>query len=376
MDAAGAVVLGGYVNGLGLVRSLGDRGVPAAVVTTQPFDIAHRSRYVDGHEGVEGLAERPGALADLLERRAPDWGGRVLLPTNDESLEALATHHGRLARHYRIESPPEAAGYLLDKRRMAAAAEEVGADLPRRYGPADPATAERDDLRFPVLVKPLAAPRFAARFGVKVFEARARDELRACVARLGGIEADVHDLVPGGDSHIYAHAIHLDARGEPSPGVTVRKLRQSPPHFGVARMAELPADPPPGLHELTVELARRIGQRGPAVAEFKRDPRDGSLRFIEVNGRSVVYNALLRRAGLDLAALAGGGNGARTSGWPGVWVNLHADLLHATLRERLPARELVAPYRRPRLDAVWSRTDPRPFIAQWSWTARRAMRLA
>jgi D-aspartate ligase len=373
---SGAVVLGGYVNGLGLVRALGARGVPVAVVRTQPFDIAHRSRHVDGHARVEDVAERPETLAELLMDRARDWGGRVLLPTNDESLEALATHHDRLASHYRIESPPDAAGYLLDKRRMASAARAVGAELPHRYGPADAVTAEREDLRFPVLVKPLAGHRFAARFGAKVFEARDRGELRACVARLDGIEADVHDLVPGDDSHIYAHAIHIDARGEPTPGVTIRKLRGSPPRFGVARVAEIPARPPPGVHELTVELARRIGQRGPAVAEFKRDPRDETLRFIEVNGRPVVYNALLRRAGLDLAAIACAGAGARANGWRGVWVNLHADLLYALLRERLGVRELVAPYRRPKVEAVWSRDDPRPFMAQWAWTARRATQRA
>jgi predicted ATP-grasp superfamily ATP-dependent carboligase len=112
------------------------------------------------------------------------------------------------------------------------------------------------------------------------------------------------------------------------------------------------------------------------VAEFKRDPRDGTLRFIEVNGRSVVYNALLRRAGLDLAGLAWDGKPARTNGWRGVWVNLHADLLYAVLRERLGPREFLAPYRRPTVEAVWSRSDPRPFTAQWAWTARRATRRA
>lgn len=40
MQGRGAIVVGGYVNGLGIVRALAARGIPVAVVTTQPFDVA------------------------------------------------------------------------------------------------------------------------------------------------------------------------------------------------------------------------------------------------------------------------------------------------------------------------------------------------
>ena len=145
MAASGAVVLGGYVNGLGLVRSLAARGVPTAVVTTQPFDIAHRSRHVAEHEAVSDLDARPGALAELLERRAGSWGGRLLLPTNDEALEALAAHHDRLAPLYRMAYAPEAAPVLLDKARMAEAARASSAmsALSSRTGAASGAYAIR-----------------------------------------------------------------------------------------------------------------------------------------------------------------------------------------------------------------------------------------
>lgn len=383
MAAAGAVVIGGYVNGLGLVRALAARRIPAAVVTTKPFDIAHRSRWCVAHAAVSGIEERPEALAELLERRAGDWPGWALLPTNDEAMAALAEHHDRLSSLYRVVSPPaEVARHFLDKNLMLEVARSVGADVPHDYGPAVQATAARGDLRFPVLVKPLAGYRFQARFGSKLFVAQDGEELRRAIRRVGeaGIPAQVVDCVPGADDRIYQHCTYVDARGEPLGSLTMRKLRQSPPFFGVARVAEIPARPP-DLREPTVEILRRIGHRGIATAEFKLDPRDGSVRFIEVNGRSVNFNPLLRRAGLDLAGLAwadhveGSAERARPNGWPGVWINLHADLLHAMLRRReqpLSARELIAPYRRPRIEAVWSAADPLPFLAQWSRTAGEA----
>lgn len=377
----GAVVIGGYVNGLGLVRSLAARGIPTAVVVTQPFDLAHRSRWAREHAAVPDLEERSDGLMELLERRARDWAGWALLPTNDAALAALSEHHERLSSTYRVVSPPtEVARHLLDKRPMLDLARAAGVDLPHCHGPAVEATAAAPGLRFPVVVKPTVPYRFYARFGCKLFLARDREELRRSIARLveAGIPGDVFDFVPGPDSQIYAYCTYVDAAGEPSEGVLVHKLRQNPPLVGDARVADVARDDGT-LREATVEIVRRIGFRGMAIAEFKLDPRDGRHRFLEVNGRSVVYNGLLRRAGLDLAGLAwadhvdGRPERPRPNGWPGVWIHLHPDVLYATLHrrhQRIGLRDFLAPYARTKIEAVWSARDPRPFLSQWGRTAR------
>ena len=377
MGGPGAVVIGGYVNGLGVVRALAARGVRTAVITTKPYDIAHRSRWVAAHRAVSDLQERSDGLVELLEQETSDWAGWALVPTNDEALAALREHGERLSSRYRIVAPsPDAIRHLLDKRLMMEAARAVGADTPHCYGPADAATAALGDLRFPVVVKPLVAPRFFSRFRSKLGVAEDRGELERWIAEMtrARIPGLVLDLVPGPDSHIYAYCAYLDGNGEPIAGRLVRKLRQTPPGFGDARVAEVVEDEP-GLREATVEIARRMDLRGMVMAEFKRDSRDGRLRFFEVNGRSVVFNALLRRAGVDLAGLAWdehmGGHVSPRAGtdWRGVWIHLHPDLLHSALegrRGRMGLAEFVAPYRRPKIEAVWSARDPMPFAAQWS----------
>jgi D-aspartate ligase len=382
MARAGAVVIGGYINGLGVVRALAARGVPVAVIETRPYDVAGHCRFLAGQERALDLEERPESLPEILERRR-DWDGWALLPSTDGALAAVTDLRDELSpRHPIIAAPPEAVRCVLDKRRMREAAESVGISVPACHGPAASALLARPP-RFPVVVKPNAGARFAARFGVKVLVARDAPELEACVARVeaAGLACEVYDLIPGADDQIYAYSTYLDRRGVPCGGLTIRKLRQSPPGFGVARLAELVPDPP-GLREATIELARHIGLVGIAEAEWKRDERDGSFRFIEINGRSVIFNALLRRGGLDLAALAYGetveGNleAPSCAGWPGVWVNLHADLLHALLgRDETWTswRQLFGPYRRPVLEAVWSARDPGPFLVQWGRSARAAL---
>ncbi len=363
---------------------LRQRGIRTAVVRTKPYDLAHHSRWISGTAEAPGIEHRPELLVEVLERRAADWRGWALFPTNDEALSALAQHHERLSARFVVVAPPwEVTRSLVDKDLMLEAARAVGADLPRSYGPATAATAAGEELRFPVVVKPKVGYRFASSFGTKLFVADDSAALHRCISKLAAarLEAQVFDFVPGRDDRIYAYCTYVDERGEPCEGLTVHKLRQAPPLFGVARAAEVvPTDP--NLRELTVELLRRIGFRGIAVTEFKLDPRDGRFRFIEINGRSVIYNALLRRAGLDLTALAwsdyvlGKPAAFRSTGWPGVWVNMHADLLYSAFHRgagRVGLADLVASYRRPLIDAVWSAGDPGPFVEQWARTARAGL---
>jgi predicted ATP-grasp superfamily ATP-dependent carboligase len=377
----GAVVVGAHANGLGVIRALGARGTRIAAISTRPFDIAHYSRFVSERHALPQLHDRREALVELLEANAGRWDGWAVFPTNDDALTALAEHHDRLSRSYRLTVQPwELVSHMVDKDRMDVLARQAGIDLPTCYGPATHATASRSDLRYPVLVKPIQHDRLISLFGTKLFLARDADELRAAIARLqgAGISGLVFEFIPGPDSNIYVYCVYMDAAGEPSPGITVRKLRQNPPAVGGARVAEI-APQEPRLREATVALLRRARFRGMAFAEFKLDPQSGRFVFIEVNGRAVLFNSLLPPTGLDLAAMTwadfvlGEPVRPQLTGWSGTWIHLQADLLCAVRYrrvERLSLAELVAPYRRSVRFADWSLSDPMPFLAQTALAAR------
>ena len=230
-------------------------------------------------------------------------------------------------------------------------------------------------MRFPVLVKPIQHDRLISSFGAKLFLARDRAELATATERLhqAGLPGLVFDFVPGPDSNLYVYCVYVDARGEPSPGVTVRKLRQHPPVIGGARVAEI-APEIPVLREATVELLRRAGFRGMAFAEFKRDPRTGRFSFIEVNGRAVQFNSILPPTGVDLTGdgvvRLRAGPAARGCAPPAgreagsISRRTSAARSPTADQERLSLAEFAAPYRRPKTFAVWSRSDPRPYLAQ------------
>lgn len=382
-SAPGAVVIGGYANAVGVVRSLGEKGVPVAVVLTMPQDIAHHSRHASEHERLEDLAGRPDSLVELLERRARDWAGRVVIPTNDHALTVLARHRDHMSAHYRIPVPPwEITRGVVEKDRTRRAASEVGIDVPGSFGSAT-ADATRLDLPYPVVVKPYRGHQFPEHFGKKLILVRSRPELETAVNDIerADIPCEIQELIPGGDDQHYDFYTYRTKSGDFVGDFMKRKLRQSPPFFGVTRAAE-PAHVP-SLREPSYELIKRLEWRGFAHVAYKRDPRSGRFYLMEVNGRCPLVNGLARRAGIDVPFMIYSGSaygevlGIRPNGWSGVWLHLHADLLYTALYwrdESLDWKAFWNSYRRPKTDAVWSPTDPLPFFMEWWHTLRKAVR--
>src|SRR4051812_20241302 len=101
----GAIVLGGNFVGLGVVRSLGAKGIPVWVVDTdRSKSIAQFSRYTKRFIVSD---EEP---ADMLLREGRRHGldGWVIFPVNDDYVQAVADNHDALSAMYRLATPPAA----------------------------------------------------------------------------------------------------------------------------------------------------------------------------------------------------------------------------------------------------------------------------
>jgi D-aspartate ligase len=382
MSSPGAVVIGGYANGVGVLRGLARQGVRTAVILTTDHDVAQHSRYAHEAHRVHYLNRRPDALIELLACQRERWRNWALIPTNDYALAALARHRDQLSTSYRVTVPEEEiTRRVLDKAITYRYAREVGVDVPASYGLATRATVARLDLVFPLVVKPPESARFWEVLGKKLLVARDRSELIAAVQRVedAGMAAEVFDLVPGPDNQVYNYTVYMDGRGQPVAEFGLRKLRKAPRFFGVGRAAT--AAHLPHLRERTIALLQRIGWRGVASVEYKLDPRDGRYRLMEINGRCPLTSALPTRCGVNYPLLAWREHvlrekvSAAPNGWSGVWTHMHADLLYTAVEERGPDwswREVIGSYTGPWVDAVWSSKDPLPFLAQCAGTFRKA----
>jgi len=147
-----------------------------------------------------------------------------------------------------------------------------------------------------------------------------------------------------------------------------RKLLQAPAGVGTCRVGEAVWDS--AAVEGALRLLRELGFHGISQVEYKRDPRDGSLRLMEVNARLWQWHSLASDCGVDLVEIAyrdvlGLPVPEATSERAGQrrWVALVRHLRESR-RDRLGLRKTLAPLRPPFSEPVLSLRDPMPGVHQ------------
>jgi D-aspartate ligase len=375
MSGPGAIVVGGDFQGLGIVRSLGRRGIPVQVVDDES-SIARFSRYTSGSIRVPDLRDEERTVATLLDlgERAGlrSW---VLYPTREETVVAIARNRERLAQVFRVPTPGwETIRFAWDKRNTYRLAEELGIPTPRTWYVTDEAGVEGIDGDPPFAVKPAIKEHFIYATKAKAWRADSREELAVLVERaaelVGSAEVMVQELVPGnGDCQLAYCAFFKE--GEAIGSMVARRRRQHPPEFGRAstyvETVELPE-----LEEPSLRFLRAIDYYGLVEVEYKRDPRDGAYKLLDVNARTWGYHTLGQRAGVDFPYLLFADQvelplePCRTEA--GIrWIRLVTDLPTALLeiaRGRLGWRSYLRSLRRTNVESVFSRDDPWPGLAE------------
>lgn len=371
----GAIVLGGDYQGLGIVRSLGRHGVPVCVIDDE-HSIARVSRYTGCWARVADLGDETLLVEDLLrigrERGLEGW---VIFPTRDETVAAIARNRERLASAFRVPTAGwETIRWAWDKRRTYELAESLGVPAPRTWRPASVEELEAIDAQPPFAIKPAIKERFLYATKAKAWRADDAAELRELVARalaiVGPGEVLVQELIPGDGRQQYSYCA-LCEDGEPVATMVARRLRQHPPEFGRASTYVETTEAPP-VEELSRLLLGRIRFSGLAELEFKRDPRSGAFKLLDFNARTWGYHTIGGKAGVDFPYLLFRRQleqpVAHQRTRSGVrWVRILTDLPTAIgeiRRRRLGAGEYLRSLRRAQVEAVFSREDPLPGLAE------------
>jgi D-aspartate ligase len=372
-STTGGIVIGGDYQGLGIVRSLGRRGVPVWVIDDER-SIAPTSRFSRHAVRVPSLRDEPSTLAALdMLQRMHGLQGWVLYPTREETVVALARNRGHLSGSFRVPTPEwDTVRHAWDKRETYRLAQQLTIPMPRCWFPRHEDELRRIDMRGPVVIKPAIKEHFIYRTRVKAWRADNEDDLRRHFRRASSIvpegEVIIQDLIPGNGRQQYAYCA-LFKDGAPVAAMTVRRRRQHPSDFGRAstlvETIELPQ-----LEEASVRFLRAIGYYGLVELEYKLDHRDGQYKLLDVNARTWGYHSLGGAAGVDFPYLLFrdqlGDEVPAVRARPGVrWIRLATDAPNAVVdlwRGRLRLRDYLGSLRGIDTEAVFSLRDPLPGI--------------
>jgi len=298
------LLLGGAENSLAVARHLGSRGITVRA-SGEAGCWAMRSRYCR-----ERFPIPPGLPAGeywrelMLTRANGHLRNHVVFACNDEAIEFLADYRDKLEEHCLLDDfVPELHLAMLDKMRTLELAREAGVPVPNFWKIESLADIERirDEVVFPVMVKPIHSHKFVRVLGRKLFIVQSDfDDLaeKIRIAQEHDLEVMVVEMVPGADDLLSSYYTYIDGSGDYLLHFTKRIVRRFPVNRGPAsyHLTEwLPE---------TADLGRKffsgVGFRGIGNIEFKRDQRDGQLKVIEVNPRFTAAHILVVNAGVPL----------------------------------------------------------------------------
>jgi D-aspartate ligase len=373
------------LGGLELVRALGMAKIPVIVASSDRRTPSMASRYCAGVIELPPFAQREAVVEALI--RASRYGARApLFYDNDDRLALVQDYRAALAPHFALLlNEPGLGEALLDKSRFQALAERRGLPVPRRID-----WEALDAASGPVLVKPKTRTAWEDSsvlrhlFGgvgkARVFTSGREARANALVARLAA-ELAFQEYVPGGDDAIWSFHGFAAPGGEVLAWFVGRKIRTFPALTGDSSYLELARDD--ALAALGRSIAARLELAGIFKMDFKRSSESGQFHLLEINTRFNLWHYLGAKNGVNLPRVAyefltlnqrPPRAAARTRHR---WLSLRHDL--RAYRELSSRGELsLAAWLRslayaPMVYALFSWSDPRPFVRYWTQRIRAAL---
>lgn len=302
-----AVVVGGTLNALGVVRSLARARVPVMVLETTrkcPAAWSRHCTYVHA-PNLEGEA-----LIEALVRLASELGCEpVLLLTTDESVLAVSAFRHRIEPLYRIDLPAAAmVQALADKAEFHALAEREGFAIPRGRALSGNADLDRiSELEPPLVLKPADKTLVLAGVVDRAVRAETLVQARAAAVQMLARAPSliVQEWVDGPDTELFFTLFSCGREGELAGIFPGRKLVCSPPAVGSTAVCVAAPEVAEDLCRQTRHFVERVGYRGIGSLEFKRHSRTGRFLIIEPTvGRTDWQEEIATLCGLNIPVLA------------------------------------------------------------------------
>ena len=375
-EQTGALVIGGDHTGLGVVRSLGQRGIPVFVMDDQ-LSVSSFSRYTRRFLRVEDIRDERKTVDAVLEAgRRHGLRNWILYPTRDETVVAFSRYRAELEKIFKVPTQSwETIKWAWNKKYTYELAEQLGIPCPQTFNPRNEDELEALRSKLPLAIKPAVKENFFYATGAKAWRAGTIDELRQIYRKaalhIPAEEILVQQIIPGDGSRQVSFCAFF-ANGQAHSSLVARRARQHPREFGRAatyvESIELPA-----IEELSVRFLQAIKYYGLVEVEFKQDPRDGEYKLLDVNARTWGFHSLGLAAGVDFPYLQFadqvGISVPPCRGKAGVgWLRLMTDVptaLSDLLHRHITLGNYMASLRSTRVESVFSSSDPMPSVAEF-----------
>jgi predicted ATP-grasp superfamily ATP-dependent carboligase len=365
----GAIVIGGHVQGYGILRILGEKGIPCVVIDSQARNIARHSKYCRAFYQCS-IDELDGRLEAF--QRKNRYHGWVLFPTDDLCLRYMSQNKARLSKHFKVAADDwDKTSVFFDKCRSYPVAESCGVPVPKTLYPQDRvvSTENLHDLMYPCIIKPAVMKEFYPLYKKKVLVCNSIEELISLFREVSGTippeRLMIQEIIPGNSENQYSVGLFFH-EGATVNYLIARRRRQHPPDFGNATTYAETVDLPI-LLDYAKRILREVDYSGVCEVEFKYDQRDGRYKFLEVNPRLWKWHLIAKQANVPVVTsyfsyLTNGRTLETTRYENAAWKD---DLTDAAVCAAMMWKRIYCrPEKKPMIHAVFNPKDPLPYVKQ------------
>jgi D-aspartate ligase len=377
------VMLGTDIGTYALARAFHQRyGVRSTVISRVISGAIKNSRIIDTVDlGMD--AERQDTLAALERegRHRKEAGRTTLLLHNADSFARLVTdNHEWLSQWYVMpEVTEEVLDLIADKIEFGRICTELGIPVPRTLvqdfsgADAEDWSPAEVDLPYPLVAKPAVGAAYEHLVfdgKKKIYKVDTPQELREVFARVRAAgfrdRFVLQELIPGDDTAMRSITAYVDQAGEVTLLATAQVLLQEHTPLALGNPAAMVTTPYPELMEQAERLLKHVGYRGFANFDVKVDPRDGVMKFFEMNPRIGRNNFYVTAAGANVAEFVVADlvedrrleqvvvrNEVLYTVLPMPLIRRYLDHEHRALLKRVAARGVHHPLKYP--DTLWRR---------------------
>jgi len=295
-DKLGAIILGGHIQSLGILRILGREKIPGIVIENTAKNLARRSKYCKGF-----WCKADKELLNFLIKlgRGGNYRNWVVFPSNDFHVRLLSENKTELEQFFIVSIDHwEVIQLFYNKKNTYELAAELDIPIVKTWFPQNETGLDGIDVPFPCIIKPAVMHTFYRQTGKKVFVCRDRVELRENYRKAAKVipanEVMIQEVIPGPSKNQFS-ACFLFLNGRTYVQLAACRMRQHPIDYGnattYAETVELPI-----LTEYGERILRAANYNGLCEVEFKRDKRDGQYKFLEVNPRTWKWHSIANKA--------------------------------------------------------------------------------
>jgi predicted ATP-grasp superfamily ATP-dependent carboligase len=301
------------VGEIGLVRSIGEAGIPLYVGSYYADNVSLYSRYCRKrlhfpHTTSEAFAE------EMIRFGKKEGRKMVFFSDDDRAVLTFSRYRDELSPYFYYNLPDHAVvENVLDKRRFGSVARSVGIPVPLTFNPESMEDLQQvaREIAYPCIVKPASKddwwhPDFLRLVGPyrKAIQCDTKEELVRTYEKVVQVNPKVvvQEYIAGDDSNLFSVNMYFSPKREMLAYFIGHKLRIYPVHAGVASLVETIDDA--GMRDLALDAARKLDIQGHFNIQFKRDANSGVLKVMEIHTRNSLWCYLATGAGLNISAIA------------------------------------------------------------------------